>query len=533
MSSVPTWFRFDWSSSRRRAGTSLIQRAVRAGGTAARVRRYNAALAAGLLLSLASGTAQAQSWVNLRLMPMGDSITAGYQSSTGDGYRGPLYTTLQGQVGTLKFVGSQMDGTMADPDNEGHYGAKIADIAALATGVLNTYKPNIVLLHIGSNDINGNYDVADAPARLASLIDQIVAAEPDVALLVAQIIPSQYPSTEDRIVTFNAQIPAIVAARAAKGEHVAVVSMANLTPSEYADTLHPNDAGYQQMAADWDPAILKAISAGWLGSPAAGSMAHPVGNITSGLSGGCVDALNGGTGNGTVVDIAACSTAASQQWNANNGNVVFQGKCLDNTGGQTQSGNKVELWQCTGGSNQVWMNSSGRLVNPASGKCLDDPYFNTTPGTQLQLWDCNGGLNQEWHLASVGVITSGISTAGTPIPGLCLNDSGGSTANLNPIDVMACSTTASEQWQVSNEQVTFGGKCMDVTNGGTADGTPVILFQCHGGTNQVWIPTGGKLVNPVSGKCLDVPGSVAAQGTKLDIATCSNASGQTWTTPSY
>ena len=304
MSRVPTWFTFDPLSNCCRAGESLIQRAVRAAGTAARTRRCRAAIGAGLLLSLVSGAAQAQSWVNLRLMPMGDSITAGYLSTTGNGYRGPLYTMLQSQVGTLKFVGSQMDGSMADPDNEGHFGAKIADITALATGVLNTYKPNIVLLMIGSNDINGQYDVAGAPARLATLIDTILAAEPNVALLVGQITPIPSPDTEARVDAYNAQIPGIVAARVAKGSHVAVVNLNNLPLSDL-EGLHPIDPGYLVMAQDWDPAILQAISAGWLGSPAAGSMAHPVGNITSGLSGGCVDALNGGTANGTLVHSAA------------------------------------------------------------------------------------------------------------------------------------------------------------------------------------------------------------------------------------
>jgi cytochrome c len=34
------------------------------------------------------------------------------------------------------------------------------------------------------------------------------------------------------------------------------------------------------------------------------------------------------------------------------------------------------------------------------------------------------------------------------------------------------------------EIVGLGNKCLDVFGGNVADGTPIILFQCHGGINQ-------------------------------------------------
>jgi hypothetical protein len=37
--------------------------------------------------------------------------------------------------------------------------------------------------------------------------------------------------------------------------------------------------------------------------------------------------------------------------------------------------------------------------------------------------------------------------------------------------------------QIVNEET---GKCLDVSDWGTADGTPVILWTCGGGTNQAW-----------------------------------------------
>ena len=480
----------------------------------------------GAVLSLSFGPAYAQVGINLRLMPLGDSITAGYLSSTGDGYRGPLFTTLSGQVGTLNFVGSQFDGTMADPNNEGHFGDEINAIAGLATGELNTYRPNIITLHIGSNDLNNNYDVSTAPTRLAALIDQIVAAEPDATVLVAQLIPNANATVEARIVTYNAAIPAIVQARASKGEHVFVVSMSSLTTADLHDGLHPNDTGYQKMANAWDAAIKQVISAGWITYPVAGSLAHPLGTITSGVAGECLNDPGNSSSDSTVVEVASCSNAASQQWDVNSGSIRINGKCLDIDGGGSANGTPVDIYSCNGGTNQVWTNKNGTLYNAVANKCLDDPNSSNVTGTHLQIWECNGGANQKWQLPSVGPIQSGIA-------GKCLDNYAASDADRNPTDLYTCNQSAAQQWQVSNNLVRIGGKCLDIAGAGTADGTPVELYQCTGNENQVWMPVGGMLVNPATGKCLDDPKSSTANTTQIDIAACTGAANQKWAPPSY
>ncbi len=75
------------------------------------------------------------------------------------------------------------------------------------------------------------------------------------------------------------------------------------------------------------------------------------------------------------------------------------------------------------------------------------------------------------------------------------------------------------------------GKCLDVTNGGTANGTLIELWTCNGGANQQWLPVNGMLVNPVSGRCLDDPGFNTANGTQLDIWDCDGGGNQQWAVP--
>jgi hypothetical protein len=108
-----------------------------------------------------------------------------------------------------------------------------------------------------------------------------------VLVLVAQIIGSRNDGTQSNIVTFNAAIPGVVAARTSAGAHVMIVDMFGfaLGSTDYADDLTPNDNGYAAMANMWFRAISYANSEmGWISGSS---------NIGGGTEGGS------GTGGGT------------------------------------------------------------------------------------------------------------------------------------------------------------------------------------------------------------------------------------------
>ncbi|MGH8653362.1 MAG: ricin-type beta-trefoil lectin domain protein [Gammaproteobacteria bacterium] len=75
--------------------------------------------------------------------------------------------------------------------------------------------------------------------------------------------------------------------------------------------------------------------------------------------------------------------------------------------------------------------------------------------------------------------------------------------------------------------VGLGDKCMDVAGGNTANSTPVVIFQCNGGSNQQWNVVDGQIIG-IGNKCLDIPGSNTADGTQLTIFTCNGGSNQRW-----
>ncbi|HEV2634187.1 MAG TPA: RICIN domain-containing protein [Actinocrinis sp.] len=72
------------------------------------------------------------------------------------------------------------------------------------------------------------------------------------------------------------------------------------------------------------------------------------------------------------------------------------------------------------------------------------------------------------------------------------------------------------------------GRCLDIQNYGTADGTLVQLWDCSGNWNQAWQYTNGTLVNPQSGKCLDVAGAGTANGTQVRLWSCNGTVAQQW-----
>jgi hypothetical protein len=80
--------------------------------------------------------------LTLRILPLGDSITYGYLSSDGNGYREYLDAMLPNS--TVEFIGSVQSGNMTDNYNEGHPGAEIAQIASFATNTLSE-RPNVSL----------------------------------------------------------------------------------------------------------------------------------------------------------------------------------------------------------------------------------------------------------------------------------------------------------------------------------------------------------------------------------------------------
>jgi len=203
-------------------------------------------------------------------MPFGDSITQGY--NVNGGYRAPLFHLALAAKHDITFVGSandysvaMVDGMAFPKNHEGHGGYTIEGnngIAQYVNTSIPSYQPDIITLMIGTNDINGNNNVADAPNRLGKLLDSIFAKDANILVILAQIVPTGSDGTNNAVKTYNAAMPNLVSTRVAKGQHIVLVDMygaiskdANYKQSLLGDNLHPNQAGYNLMADVWFQAL--------------------------------------------------------------------------------------------------------------------------------------------------------------------------------------------------------------------------------------------------------------------------------------
>jgi lysophospholipase L1-like esterase len=207
-----------------------------------------------------------------RVLPMGDSITVGMQG-THAGYRGPLAERLAAEGIAYQFVGAQSDNQGDLPPDqvhhEGHSGFLIAARDGNAPGLTDQVDswlgptgvtPDIILLMIGTNDVDQGLDLANAGSRLDALISKLVdktaGLHPGARCIVAQIPPINDPAEDQLASEYNARVASVVARHKAAGNSVSLVDMHSaLGLSDLADKLHPNDTGYAKMANIWFKAI--------------------------------------------------------------------------------------------------------------------------------------------------------------------------------------------------------------------------------------------------------------------------------------
>jgi lysophospholipase L1-like esterase len=204
----------------------------------------------------------------VRVMPLGDSITAGPGC-----WRAMLWHHLQTAGYTnIDFVGGDPDGGCNygysyDGDNEGHGGyaaTGIADQNQLPPW-LTAAKPDIVLMHLGTNDMWGGFiPTSSVLAAYTKLVGQMRANNPNMKIIVAQIIPmnpSGCTTCAASVVALDNAIPGWAAGLTTAQSPIVVVDQWTgfSAATDTGDGVHPNDTGFQKMADRWYPPLAQAL----------------------------------------------------------------------------------------------------------------------------------------------------------------------------------------------------------------------------------------------------------------------------------
>ena len=237
-----------------------------------------------LFILLFSACATTEVKEPVRIMPLGDSITAGYTDNSTwahpfeFGYRSGLYKRLKKEGIPFTFVGESkepLNNKFGDPTHGGkvlpkldlrkfnqdkHRGYGGWGIGAIQKKVAQWIKkdqPDIILLLIGINGLNPN-----SPKQLDSLVQTIFTADKDVNLIVAQITP--YGKYKQILFDYNQFIKnKLVPSYSAKNFRISTVDLykhflkdpkdpKSIDPNRLSNKYnHPGNAEYDLMAQSW------------------------------------------------------------------------------------------------------------------------------------------------------------------------------------------------------------------------------------------------------------------------------------------
>lgn len=237
------------------------------------LHRKFVAMCVSLLSILVSTTTIART---VRIMPLGDSITAGEhygRPAFGErtGYRKPLYELLRANTYDVNFVGSLNWGFNVTPsfdcDHEGHPGWTASQIASNVYRWLEQNPPDIILAHVGTNGLSVNND-----KDVERMLDEIDRYETDhdveITVFLARIIHRYKVDSSATTTAFNDNVEAMALSRIwNQGDKIVIVDMENGAGIDYRangvdmwgttypgvgyDLYHPSGHGNMKMAKLW------------------------------------------------------------------------------------------------------------------------------------------------------------------------------------------------------------------------------------------------------------------------------------------
>ncbi|MDD5328329.1 MAG: SGNH/GDSL hydrolase family protein [Phycisphaerae bacterium] len=202
----------------------------------------------------------------VKIMPLGDSITYGIGSTNYNGYRKPLYQVLTAADCNFDFVGSLTNGDFLDPQHEGHPGETALWLNQRLVGPtgywLFAYQPEIILYHIGTNNLRLGDDIATYAQDANETLEIVYDFNPDITVILAKIILTKDDATINaRIHSYNLLLEDIAQKWINAGYSLIVVDMENALDygTDMYDYLHPNNTGYAKMAGIWYNALADCL----------------------------------------------------------------------------------------------------------------------------------------------------------------------------------------------------------------------------------------------------------------------------------
>jgi lysophospholipase L1-like esterase len=207
-----------------------------------------------------------QVFAQYRIMITGDSNTVGKgdpdtnDGSPFNGYRDDLFFLLTDNGWQFDFVGTQNhgDSTIFDTDHEGYNGWRAYQASATIIDLLDINQPNVVLLHIGTNDISQGEAPPNIRDEIEGILNKINSYDPEIIILLCKIIPRLENDDNDHLRTeeLNVLIEQLFFKKKEQDEfniylvdqHSPFVENENWRTEFMYDPVHPNTVGFHLFA---------------------------------------------------------------------------------------------------------------------------------------------------------------------------------------------------------------------------------------------------------------------------------------------
>ena len=203
----------------------------------------------------------------IRIMPLGNSITHGEHGSNPiGGFRDDLADLLLGEGISFDLVGTLNDGTDYYPKHEGHPGKTADYLAANVNTWLNATLPDIVLLHIGTNDINSYYANTDIRDEIENILENVWSFNSNIPILLSSVIPrdDNLNSTNTNLCRLIQQLAVDKLAEGKLIRYVGQNEVWTANPNwryDYLyDAFHPDNDGYYVMAETYFNVLMNQIT---------------------------------------------------------------------------------------------------------------------------------------------------------------------------------------------------------------------------------------------------------------------------------
>lgn len=313
----------------------------------------------------------------VRIMPLGNSLTAGLKAAGSDpigGYRDDLATMLTNAGVNFTFVGSQTHGTGFPADHEGHPGWTVDSLNLFLAGWLTTYQPDIVIAMGGTNDVFEGMTTNVIIGNIKKMWELIYKYNPNTKIIVASVIPRR-DGKNDPTIALNNEILSLYYEKLKSGYKIYYAGnfemfMSNANWSSelmyQLDLIHASNAGYTVMAKSYYNALMNAINA-----------TDPI--VTDNFNRTILSEVWDAPANYVITDNQLGINTMEQSWN-----YLATYKAIQNP---TQL--SIDISSSASAADLPFIGVSGLLDKPAKNA---DGYFVRLTAAGLELWTISGGV---------------------------------------------------------------------------------------------------------------------------------------------